>query len=52
MLEAYDGDLTGEWHEKGLSGALRTLAVILLAFAAAIVVLTVIAWLVSPPPLD
>jgi hypothetical protein len=35
-----------------LSGALRTLAVILLAYATAIVVLAVIAWLVSPPPLD
>jgi hypothetical protein len=50
--EKYDGDLTGEWHEKGLSGALRTLAVILLAFATAIVVLVVIIWFVSPPPLD
>ena len=48
----YDGDLTGYWQEKGLGGALRVLAVMLLAAAAAVVVLFVIAWLVSPPPLD
>jgi hypothetical protein len=31
---------------------LRTLAIILLAFAVAIVVVAVIAWFVYPPPLD
>jgi hypothetical protein len=48
----HDGGLARESRSKWLIRQLGILGLILLAFTIAFVVILVIAWFVSPPPLD